>query len=96
MSVRRSSVALVSLVLLVSPVQGHAGPRIMPCPWGWTPRLYSPSYVCAGEERKRRLALQVMAENLSEDAPNDFLKSSFTGTISIGTPPQVRLLHVME
>ena len=52
---------------------------LLPCPWGPTPRDYHPGYKCE------------MPVGNSGDASEsaEFLKSSFTGAIGIGTPPQV-------
>ncbi len=64
---------------------------MIPCPWGLTARAYMPEYRC----RHDREAALVRGTHYSNrtllgggDDAAGFLKSSFVGTISVGTPPQ--------
>ena len=53
---------------------------LLACPWGLTQRVYHPGYKCE--------MLSVGGSGVVSET-GEFLKSSFTGTIGIGTPPQV-------
>ncbi len=67
-------------------------PRL-PCPLGLTTRNYHPGYKCRKTELKRRQRMVAATDSISDLLPDGafspaFLKSSFQGTIGIGTPPQ--------
>ena len=53
---------------------------LLRCPWGLAPRSYHPGYKCD--------LLYASDDDPVADSA-EFLKSSFTGAIGIGTPPQV-------
>ncbi len=70
---------LVSTLLVAARRNSVSSRRpLVPCPWGRTARPYLPGYRCDSSPALRE-------EDL---APTGFLKSSFLGTIALGTPPQ--------
>ncbi len=90
--------ALILLPLLPSSLARM--PRIA-CLWGRTSRTYLPEYACREYDRGRRDPLRSFLAETGweremphllggddEPAPTAFLKSSFVGTIGVGTPPQ--------
>ncbi len=99
----RSLTLTLSLLLLLSAAASvHAsGPRLA-CPWGRTRRAYMPEYRCdptketvflprphtyAAHDANSTCASSLVGAPADND-PTGFLKSSFVGTISVGSPPQ--------
>ncbi len=66
---------------------GSAGP-LLPCPWGLAPRPYLPErHQCGADGHRRRRRGWGGLLRKKEDSTG-FLKSSFVGAITLGTPPQ--------
>ena len=80
---------LLLLPLLASaafPSHDSGGPRIA-CKWGRTARAYDPSYTCQ-QPPPPPAPMEFTKSSNEPETPAAFLRSSFVGTISIGTPRQ--------